>query len=282
MSGMTEIRDRIFAITGAASGIGQALAVEIARLGGHVAVADVNEEGLAETQTACEAHSARVHTAVVDVADREAVYRWADDVVEYHGAVHGIVNNAGVSLRATVDDMDYDDFEWLMDINFWGVIYGTKAFLPHIRRAGEGSIVNISSVFGIIGVPTQSAYNASKFAVRGFTEALRTELDMEGIAIGVTCVHPGGIKTNIVRGGRIREMSLYDDTGNLVEDFDTKLAKTTPQGAAKAIVKGIKGNKHRVLIGLDAYAIDRVQRAAPVAHRAIVRQVYGQMIKPKG
>lgn len=279
MNGMREIKDSVFAITGAASGIGQALAVEIARLGGHVAISDLNEEGLGETLVLCEAHGVRVHAAAVDVANRDAVHLWADDVVAHHGHVNGIVNNAGVTIRATVDEMEYDDFEWLMNINFWGVVHGTKAFLPHIRVAGEGSIVNISSVFGIIGVPTQSAYNASKFAVRGFTEALRQELDIEGVPIGVTSVHPGGIKTNIARNARF--MTRDGDKVDIAEDFDRNLARTTPENAAKAIVKGIRRNDHRVLIGLDAYAIDRGQRLAPVAHRTIVRALYNRLFEPK-
>ena len=278
---MTQIRDRVFAITGAASGIGRALAIELAALGGHVAISDIDSAGLTETRAACEEHGVRVHSAMLDVADRDAVHQWADDVVDHHGCVHAIVNNAGVNLRATVEDMAYDDFEWLMNINFWGVVHGTKAFLPHIRAAGEGNIVNISSVFGIIGVPTQSAYNASKFAVRGFTEALRMEIDLEGLPIGVTSVHPGGIKTNIARNGRIHAMSRFEDEVDLIDDFDNNLARTTPEDAAKAIVAGIVGNKHRVLIGLDAYLIDRGQRAAPIAYQKIVAKVVGRNFRLK-
>lgn len=278
---MTKIRDNVFAITGAGSGIGQALAIEIARLGGHVSISDVDAEGLEATRVGCEAFDVLTHDMVVDVSDRQAMFNWADDVAAAHGRIHGIVNNAGVSLRATVEDMHFDDFEWLMNINFWGVVHGTKAFLPFIREAGEGSVVNISSVFGIVGIPTQSAYNASKFAVRGFTEALRQELDIEGIPIGVTSVHPGGIKTNIVRNGRIREMSRFDDHMDLAQDFENNLARTTPRNAALAIIKGIEGKKHRVLIGLDAHLIDRGQRNAPVAYQKVVAKIFARQMKKK-
>lgn len=281
MRSMTEIKDSVFAITGASSGIGRALAAELARLGAHLSLSDVDEGGLAETADLCARSAGRVHTELVDVSDRVAVESWAGRVAEHHGRVHAIVNNAGVSLRATVEDMEYDDLEWLMNINFWGVVYGTKAFLPHIRAAGTGHVVNVSSVFGLIGVPTQSGYNASKFAVRGFTEALRTELDLEGVPIAVTSVHPGGIQTGIVRNGRIREMSRFEDQVDLVEDFDRKLAKTTPEDAARAIVKGIRSNAHRVLIGLDAQLIDAAQRTAPVAHRKVMKQIWARLARPK-
>lgn len=278
---MTKISDNVFAITGAASGIGRALAIEISARGGHVSISDIDEAGLDETAAACRALGADVHEAPLNVADRHAVYDWADAVVEHHGRVNGIVNNAGVGLRAMVEDMEYDDFEWLMDINFWGVVYGTKAFLPYLREAGEGCVVNISSVFGIISVPMSSAYNASKFAVRGFTEALRQEIDLEDAPIGVTSVHPGGIKTNIIRNGRIREMSKFEDSGDLEDDFDNKLATTTPEDAARAIIKGIEGNKHRVLIGLDAHLIDRAQRTGPVAYQKVARAFARRQVRRK-
>ena len=274
-----KIRDQVIAITGAASGIGQALAVEMTQRGARVAISDVNEEGLAETSQRCRAAGSEPHVATVEVSDRERMYAWADEVVAHFGHVNGIVNNAGVSLRATVEDMDYEDFEWLIGINFWGVVYGTKAFLPHIRAAGVGCVVNVSSVFGIIAVPTQSAYNASKFAVRGFTEALRLEMDIEGLPITVTSVHPGGIKTNIVENGRIRDMSRFEDTVDVRAEFRDNLARTTSEEAARTIIKGIEGDKHRVLVGLDAHLIDRGQRSAPVGYQKLVAKMSARQMR---
>src|SRR4051812_44907877 len=187
---MKSLKDKVAAITGAASGIGRATALRLAKLGCHLGLSDVDTKGLSETARLCRELGVKVTETRVDVADREAMYSWADEIVREHGKVNIILNNAGVSVGATVEDISYSDFEWIMGINFWGVVYGTKAFLPHIKRAGEGSIVNISSVFGLIAVPAQASYNASKFAVKGFTEALRAELEIDGSNIGVTCVHP--------------------------------------------------------------------------------------------
>lgn len=278
---MKILRDRVFAITGAASGIGRALAIELAGLGCHVAISDVDEQGLAETHALCEVHPVEIERTVVDVAHRDEMYEWAEATYDEFGRVHGIVNNAGVALRATVEDMDYDDFEWLMNINFWGVVHGTKAFLPFIRQAGQGHVVNISSVFGMIGVPTQSAYNAAKFAVRGFTESLRSEMLLEEAPIGVTCVHPGGIKTNIVRNGRMRDMSKYEDANDVVEEFENNLARTSAPDAAQTIIDGIRGNKARVLIGLDAQLIDKAQRTLPTGYQRIVAKIYSGQFRPK-
>ena len=154
---------------------------------------------MAETVAQCGRYGNRITSQHLDVADRDAVYAWAERVVADHGSVNLIVNNAGVALGATVESMTYEDFEWLMNINFWGVVYGTKAFLPHLKASGEGHIVNLSSVFGLISVPSQAAYNAAKFAVRGFSDTLRMELEIEGAPVSVTTIHPGGIKTNIAR-----------------------------------------------------------------------------------
>jgi short-subunit dehydrogenase len=197
----------------------------------------------------------------VDVSKRDEVHAWADATVAELGAAHIVINNAGVALGATIEDMAYEDFEWLMNINFWGVVHGTKAFLPHLKRSGEGHIVNVSSVFGLIGVPTQSAYNAAKFAVKGFTEALRQELEVENSAIGVTCVHPGGIKTNIARNARlVKRAGWVDEQSN--RDFE-KLFSTTPEKAAENIYAAILKNRRRQLIGADAVVIDLMQRSLP-------------------
>ncbi len=258
---MKTVKGKVAAVTGAGSGIGRALAVLLADHGCDLAVSDVNQQGLAETAEQCRAKGVRVHQAVVDVGDRARVHAWADEVVQALGAVHIIVNNAGVALAATVEDMDYADFEWLMQINFWGVVHGTKAFLPHLRAAGEGHVVNLSSLFGLVAIPTQAAYNAAKFAVRGFTDSLRQELEIEGSAIGVTCVHPGGVKTNIARAARYTEKAGFIDQNSATE-FE-RLFATTPERAAQDIFDAIVKNRRRQLVGKDALFVDLVQRRWP-------------------
>jgi len=265
---MKNLKGAVVALTGASSGIGRATAVLLATKGAHLALSDVNESALEETAARCRAHGVKVTTAKVDVAKRDQVYTWADRVVADHGKVNVIINNAGVALGATVEAMKYDDFEWLMGINFWGVVYGTKAFLPHLRNAGEGHIVNISSVFGLIAVPTQSAYNAAKFAVKGFTESLREELVIDGADIGVTCVHPGGIKTNIAAAARMTETPGWTSATDAA-DFE-KMFRTTPEDAAKTIVRAIEKNQRRLLIGADAHVIDWMQRVLPEMYQDIL------------
>jgi short-subunit dehydrogenase len=268
---MKSLKEKVAAITGAGSGIGRATAILLARHGCHLALSDVNETGLAETARECKALGVAVTTARIDVADRNAVHGWADATVQAHGKVNIIINNAGVGLGATVEEMSYDDLEWLMGINFWGVVHGTKAFLPHIKKTGDGHVVNISSVFGIIGVPTQSAYNAAKFAVRGFTESLREEMDIEQCGVGVTSVHPGGIKTNIARNARMKTGSEWGmkDQAHAAADFE-RLARTTPDEAAGEIVAAILKNRRRQLIGADAVMIDLVQRVLPASYQRIL------------
>jgi NAD(P)-dependent dehydrogenase (short-subunit alcohol dehydrogenase family) len=200
------------------------------------------------------------------------VHAWADAVVREHGRVNLVFNNAGVGLGATIEAMSYDDFEWLMGINFWGVVHGTKAFLPHLKASGDGHVVNVSSLFGLVGIPTQGAYNAAKFAVRGFTEALRLELDIAGVPVSATCVHPGGVKTNINRAARI-DASISDVLGANAdvarERFERALV-TTAQAAAGKILRGLRRNARRVLIGRDAYLLDLVQRLMPARYQVLV------------
>jgi butyryl-CoA dehydrogenase len=270
---MKDFRDRVAAITGAGSGIGRALAQDLARRGTHLALCDIDEDGLAETVASCEGFGVKVTAHRVDVASRDAVYAWADQVVADHGKVNLIFNNAGVALGATIEAMSGEDFEWLMNINFWGVVHGTQAFLPHLQAAGEGHIVNVSSVFGLISVPSQSAYNASKFGVRGFTDALRMELDIADRGVSCTTVHPGGIKTNIARNARMDASvaAMAGDTETARRDFD-KLARTTPEKAARQILAAVEQNKRRALIGPDAKVIDLISRLpAGLYQRVVVR-----------
>lgn len=267
---MKDLRGRVAVVTGAASGIGRALARELASAGARLAISDVNDAGLSETRALAEKLGAEVLAAHLDVADRAAVHRHADEVASHFGAVHLVVNNAGVALEATIDEMRYEDLEWLLGINFWGVVHGTKAFLPHLKRAPEGHIVNVSSVFGLIGVPGQSAYNAAKFAVRGFTESLRQELEIEGSRVSTTCVHPGGIRTNIARSARLPGRSTTGlDREELVTAFD-RAARTSPEYAARKILDGVRRDARRVLIGPDAWMIDRMNRWMPTGYQAVI------------
>jgi NAD(P)-dependent dehydrogenase (short-subunit alcohol dehydrogenase family) len=280
---MKHFKGKVAAITGASSGIGRALAMQLAREGAELALSDVVEDGLAETVERCRELAkitgrGKISHAKVDVAEREAVHAWADSVVEDHGRVHMIFNNAGVALASTLEGVGYPDFEWIMNINFWGVVHGTKAFLPHLRAAGEGHIINTSSVFGLISVPGNGTYNATKFAVRGFTEALRLELELAGAPIGVTCVHPGGIKTNIARAARL-DTSIRDIIGGEAGSEARGVAKfekmfiTTPQVAAKTILDGVRANRARVLIGPDARVIDVMQRVLPARYQALTKRM---------
>jgi short-subunit dehydrogenase len=245
-------------VTGAASGIGQALAVELASRGANVAISDVDKIGLSHTAELCERAKTQVRTYELDVADRGAVLQHSEEVVRDFGGVNLVVNNAGVALAATVETMAWEDYDWLMGINLGGVINGTKAFLPHLIASGDGHLVNISSVFGFIGVPTQSAYNAAKFAVRGFTEALRQEMIIDRRPVTVHCVHPGGIRTNIARNARIGD-GLSEDRERNNADF-IKMARTSPAKAATTILRGVDRDSARILIGPDAYVFDAVPR----------------------
>ncbi|HJL14103.1 MAG TPA: SDR family oxidoreductase [Sandaracinaceae bacterium LLY-WYZ-13_1] len=268
---------RVSVITGAASGIGRGLALELADRGSDLALCDVNEAGLTETARMAEALGRTVTRKVVDVADRKAVYTFADEVLTEHGRVDAIVNNAGVSVTDTVAEMSYDDLEWIVDINFWGVVYGTKAFLPALLERGDGWIVNVSSVFGLVAFPSQSAYNATKFAVRGFTESLRQEL--EGTGVTASCVHPGGIKTNIVRSSRFRR--AHDGPvprEEFVADFD-RMARTSPEEAGRVIADGMERRAPRILIGNDARMIEAIARMAPVSYPGLFKRLADRLRK---
>ncbi|MGA8987597.1 SDR family NAD(P)-dependent oxidoreductase [Aeromicrobium sp.] len=253
---MTHFTDKVAVVTGAGSGIGRALSVELARRGAKLAICDVDTHGLAETEALIKAVGGEVRADHLDVAQRELVLAYADDVAAHFGRVNMVFNNAGIAFTGSVEEMSFKDIDRVMDVDFWGVVSGTKAFLPHLVASGDGHIINISSIFGLFSVPTQSAYNAAKFAVRGFTEALRQEMITDGRPVKVTCVHPGGIKTNIARNGGEVEGRDHDE---LASSFD-KMARTSPEKAAEVILKGVEKNKARVLIGGDAWVLDKVVR----------------------
>jgi short-subunit dehydrogenase len=269
---MKSFQGKVAAITGAGSGMGRTLALSLGRRGCHLALSDVNEAGLAETIAGTSALGVKVTSRKVDVAQREQVYAWADEVVRDHGRCNLIFNNAGVAHSSTIEGTDYKDFEWIVNINFWGVVYGTKAFLPHLKASGEGHIVNISSLFGLLSVPGQGTYNATKFAVRGFTEALREELDVTHSPVSATCVHPGGIKTNIARDARMDkslEVLGITDPERGRRSFE-KMFRVTPEDAAEIILSGVERNARRVLVGQDAVALDLLQRLLPSTYQRIV------------
>jgi short-subunit dehydrogenase len=269
---MQHFSDKVAAITGAGSGIGQALALRLAGQGCHLALSDVDAQGLELTAKRLATAPVQVTTHVVDVADRAAVEGWASEVVADHGRVNLVVNNAGVAMAGTVQDTSIEDYEWLTGINLWGVVYGTKAFLPHIRAAGEGHVVNISSIFGLFSQPSQSAYNTSKFAVRGFTESLRQELDIAGQAVSATCVHPGGIATNIAKNARMDASAgaLLDTEVEVARANFEKILRTSADDAALAILRGVRRNARRVLIGPDAKAADLLQRLLPTGYQVLI------------
>jgi short-subunit dehydrogenase len=266
---MKDFTNKTAAITGAGSGIGRALALRLAVDGCHLSLADIDAAGLEQTAKMLTDYDVRVTTAIVDVADRSQVAQWATDTVTAHESVNLVFNNAGVAQSGTVAANTYDDYEWVLGINLWGVIHGTKEFLPHLIASGDGHIVNTSSVFGLQAQPVVSAYNTSKFAVKGLTEALRQELDLLGNGVSATCVHPGGIRTDIVRRSRVGEgIDEVFGTGQsqVIDLFDSMLL-TSPDRAAEVILTGVRRNSRRVLIGTDARLIDLEQRLLPTGYQ---------------
>lgn len=267
---MKNFNNKVAAITGAGSGIGQQLAVLLAQQGCHLSLSDVNEQGLAATVELLKPYQVRVTTKRLDVSDRDAMKTWAAETVQNHGSVNMIFNNAGVALASTVEGASYEELEWIVNINFWGVVYGTKEFLPYIKQTQSGHIINISSLFGLTAQPSQSAYNATKFAVRGFTESLRQELDMENCGVSALCVHPGGIRTNIAKSARSNDslQSLGMNAEKSIATFD-KVLRTPPEIAAQQILAAVVKDKRRLLIGSDAKAIDFIQRVLPTGYQKL-------------
>lgn len=259
---------KVAVVTGAGSGIGQALAIELGRSGASVAISDVDTDGLAVTEQRLTAIGAPVKTDRLDVTERERFLLYADEVKDHFGKVNQIYNNAGIAFTGDIDISPFKDIERVMDVDYWGVVNGTKAFLPHLIASGDGHVINISSVFGIFAVPGQAAYNSAKFAVRGFTEALRQEMMLAKLPVKVTTVHPGGIKTAIARNSTAAEGL---DASHLAEWFDTKMARTSPERAAQIILEGVAKNKARVLVGTDAKILDAFVRVTgPGYHKVLV------------
>lgn len=268
-----KLNNAVVAITGAGSGIGRALALQSAHLGARLALSDIGEGALEETKALItkECGAVEVLCTVVNVAEKQQIFNWAQQVYDHFGEVNCIINNAGVALAASVDATEIEDFEWLMNINFWGVVNGTKAFLPFLKKASWGHVVNISSLFGLISIPNQSAYNAAKFAVRGFSESLRIEMLLSHKTVQVSCVHPGGIKTNIANAGRFKEqVGTQDSAEKQKKEFNDRLARTTAQQAANIIINGINKNKPRILVGGDAKLLDIIQRFIPSGYQNLV------------
>ena len=248
---------KVAVVTGAGSGIGAALAIELGRSGASVAISDVDVEGLAATERRLQAIGAPVKSDRIDVTERERFLLYADEVKEHFGKVNQIYNNAGIAHHGDIEVSSFKEIERIMDVDYWGVVNGTKAFLPHLIASGDGHVVNVSSLFGILAVPGQAAYNSAKFAVRGFTEALRMEMAVAKHPVKVTTVHPGGIKTAIARNATTAEGL---DQASLAALFDKKLAMTSPERAAKIILAAVAKNKARVLVGPDAKLIDVLVR----------------------
>jgi len=285
-------RNHVAAITGAGSGMGRELAIHLAKMGCHVALSDIDPEQLAATKQLLANYDVNVTITVLDVSDNTAVEAWADSVMSDHGKVNFIFNNAGVALYSTVEGSSISELEWVMNINFWGVVYGTKAFLPLIKNSvkqsqfGEhGHIINISSLFGLTAQPSQSAYNSSKFAVRGFTESLRQELNIQNCGVSATCIHPGGIKTNIANSARGNE-SIHDigmSTGPKAIRSFNKFLKFDANEAAWIILQAAATNQQRCLIGNDAKMIDAIQRVFPSHYSQVLNDFHqlSRKLKPR-
>jgi NAD(P)-dependent dehydrogenase (short-subunit alcohol dehydrogenase family) len=274
---MAFVSDGVAVVTGAGSGIGRGLVQRLAAAGSAVAMADVDEAGLMETAASLSGKRASATTHVVDVADEAAVRAFAEDVVARHGRVTLLINNAGVALFGTFEEISLEDFRWLLGVNFWGTVYGVEYFLPILRQQPRAHIVNLSSVFGIVAPAGQSAYSASKFAVRGFTEALRHEL--EGTSVGVSCVHPAGVKTAIARRAKLgaHTPAKTRDEGIVLLD---RAAKTSPEDAAARILEGVERGEPRILIGADARKIDVLQRLRPGTYWKALSRRY--RLEPRG
>ncbi len=264
---MSTFEGKVAVITGAGSGIGRALAIDLAKRGAKLALSDIDVEGLAETARQAQALGAQVKSDRLNVAEREAVLAYADAVVAHFGTVNQVYNNAGIAYNGNVEKSEFKDIERIMDVDFWGVVNGTKAFLPYLIASGDGHVVNISSLFGLMAAPGQSAYNAAKFAVRGFTEALRQEMLIADHPVKVTCVHPGGIKTAVARSAGVAE---GEDAQTFSDFFDKWLAIHSPEMAAATIIDGVGKGRPRVVVGWEAKTLDVLVRLIGPAYQRII------------
>lgn len=272
---MSYFEGKVAVVTGAGSGIGRQLALGLAGRGARLALSDVDADGLAETERQVRARGAAVRSDRLDVVSSADFARYAEDVVTHYGKVHQLYNNAGVSLTSDIGNTEVETTRRVMDVNFGGVLNGTVAFLPHLQASGAGHVVNISSLYGLMAVPSKSAYVAAKFAVRGYTEALRSEMVLSGQPVRVTCVHPGGVRTNVARNGMVGEGY---DASKIVELFETKLARTTAEEAADVILKGVAAGRARVLVGADAKALDLLVRLAGSYYQRPVARLFGRSL----
>lgn len=273
---MKDFTNKVIVITGAGSGMGRDLAVKLGKRGARIAISDVNPDGLAETERLVAATGAQVHSQLLNVAEREAVLAYADTVAEHFGTVNAVFNNAGIAHHGEVETMEFKDIERVMDIDYWGVVNGTKAFLPYLIASGDGHVVNTSSLFGLLAEPGQAAYNSAKFAVRGFTEALNQEMIIAGHPVKVTCVHPGGIKTAIARNATT---SGDHDQQKTAELFDKYLANTSSEKAADIIIKAVERDHARVLVGFDAKLLDLGVRLVASGYQGISARLTGWALK---
>src|ERR1700732_1991863 len=264
---MTFLANGVAVVTGAGSGIGRGLARQLAAAGSALALADIDGVGLEQTAASLSERGVQLTTHVVDVSDESAMRAFAQDVAARHGRVTLLINNAGVALHGRFEEISLDDLRWLMGINFWGVVHGVKYFLPMLKKQTRAHIVNISSVFGIVAPAGQSAYSASKFAVRGFTEAVRHEL--LGTSVFVSCVHPGGIHTPIAKRARLGARASESKREAAIAFFE-QVTPTSPEAAAARILKGVERREPRILIGKDARKIDIVQRLRPATYWKIM------------
>ena len=264
---MSAFEGKVAVITGAGSGIGRALALNLAKKGAKLALSDIDTDGLAETVRQAQAFGAHVKSDRLNVAEREAVLAYADAVVAHFGQVNQVYNNAGIAYNGNVEKSEFRDIERIIDVDFWGVVNGTKAFLPHLIASGDGHVVNISSLFGLIAIPGQSAYNAAKFAVRGFTEALRQEMLIAKHPVKVTCVHPGGIKTAVARNATVAD---GENLQTFAEFFDKRLAIHSPEMAADTIINAVAKGRARVVVGWEAKAFDLLARISGPSYQRVV------------